>query len=157
NDDDDDDDEERKATEDDEEEEDEEHPALANSFVVPVVDHVPSVEDRKAFKTGESASTPVPSPRRPKIWLRATSPSTHHPSEMPSPPLLLPSTSHINDTPEADMPLQKIARFTNPASRFEVMESLAAAARQPVLDVATMDSTPKRLVSRKVGYGIEGV
>ncbi|GKF79063.1 hypothetical protein Tco_0234631, partial [Tanacetum coccineum] len=38
-----------------------------------------------------------------------------------------------------------------------VVESLAAAARQPVLDVATVDATPGRLVSGEVGYGIEDV
>ncbi|GJS76917.1 hypothetical protein Tco_0726798 [Tanacetum coccineum] len=63
-------------------------------------------------------------------WTDA-SPSTHHPSEIPSPPLLLPSTSYKDDIPESDMPLQKRAHFTAPASRFEVGESLsAAAARQ---------------------------
>ncbi|GKD72242.1 hypothetical protein Tco_1330524 [Tanacetum coccineum] len=39
------------------------------------------------------------------IRLRAASPSTHHPSEIPSPPLLLPSTTHEDDLPKADMPL----------------------------------------------------
>ncbi|GKF40492.1 hypothetical protein Tco_0120553, partial [Tanacetum coccineum] len=43
--------------------------------------------------------------RAAKIRLRAASPPTHHPSEIPSPPLLLPSTSHRDDLPEADMPL----------------------------------------------------
>ncbi|GKG52081.1 hypothetical protein Tco_0544719, partial [Tanacetum coccineum] len=42
--------EEQKAFEDDDEEE-EEHPALTDSFVVPVDDPVPSAEDTKAFKT----------------------------------------------------------------------------------------------------------
>ncbi|GKG38168.1 hypothetical protein Tco_0457391, partial [Tanacetum coccineum] len=82
------------------------------------------------------------------IRLRAASPSTYHPSEIASPPLLLPSTSHRDDTPEADMPLRKRARFTASASGFEVGESsAAAAARQPVLDVATVDATPGHLVS----------
>ncbi|GJW72458.1 putative reverse transcriptase domain-containing protein [Tanacetum coccineum] len=49
----------------------------------------------------------------------------------PSPPLLLPSTTHGDDLPEADMPLRKRAHFTTPTGRFEVEESLsAAAARQ---------------------------
>ncbi|GKC59879.1 hypothetical protein Tco_1087477 [Tanacetum coccineum] len=51
------------------------------------------------------------------IRLRAALPSTHHPSEIPSPPLLLPSTTHKDDLPEADMPLQKRARFTTPIGR----------------------------------------
>ncbi|GKF95622.1 hypothetical protein Tco_0288357, partial [Tanacetum coccineum] len=65
------------------------------------------------------------------IRLRAASLSTHHPSEIPSPPQLLPSTAHRDDIPKADMPLQKRARFSAPASRFEVGESsIVAAARQ---------------------------
>ncbi|GKD52920.1 hypothetical protein Tco_1286307 [Tanacetum coccineum] len=68
--------------------------------------------------------------RAAKIRLRAASPSTHHPSEIPSPPLLLPSTTHKDDILEADMPLWKRACFSAPASRFEVGESLAAAANR---------------------------
>ncbi|GKB91822.1 hypothetical protein Tco_0964094, partial [Tanacetum coccineum] len=63
-----------------------------------------------------------------RIWLRAASPSTHHPSEIPSPPLLLPSTTNMDDIPEADMLLQKRAHFFAPASRLVVGESSAAAA-----------------------------
>ncbi|GKC20981.1 hypothetical protein Tco_1023131 [Tanacetum coccineum] len=65
--------------------------------------------------------------RAAKIWLRAASPSTHHQSEIPLPPLLLPSTTHKDDIPE-DMPLRKRAHFSAPTSRFEVGESSAAAA-----------------------------
>ncbi|GKE91911.1 hypothetical protein Tco_1573006 [Tanacetum coccineum] len=43
--------------------------------------------------------------RAARIWLRVASLSTHHPLEKPSPPLLLPSTTHRDDLPEADMPL----------------------------------------------------
>ncbi|GKA63081.1 hypothetical protein Tco_0762687 [Tanacetum coccineum] len=89
-----------------------------------------------------------------RIRLRAASPSTHHPSKIPLPPLLLPSTSHRDDTPKVDMLLWKRAHFTAPASRFEVGEG-SAAARQPVLDVTTVDATPGHLVSREVGYGIK--
>ncbi|GKE32661.1 hypothetical protein Tco_1451983 [Tanacetum coccineum] len=65
------------------------------------------------------------------IRLRAASPSTHHPSEIPSPPMLLPSTTYRDDLLESDMPLHKRARFTAPTGRFEVGEnSSAAAARQ---------------------------
>nr|GFD00302.1 hypothetical protein [Tanacetum cinerariifolium] len=57
-----------------------------------------------------------------------------------------------------DMPLQKRARFTALAFRFKVGKSSAvAAARQPILDVAIIDATPRRLVSKEVGYGIEVV
>ncbi|GJX95964.1 hypothetical protein Tco_0351762, partial [Tanacetum coccineum] len=65
------------------------------------------------------------------IRLRAASPSTHHPSEKPSPPLFLPSTTHRYDLLEADMPLWKRDRFTTPTGRFKAGESSSAAvARQ---------------------------
>nr|GEV15506.1 hypothetical protein [Tanacetum cinerariifolium] len=65
------------------------------------------------------------------IRLRATSPSTNHPSEMPSSTLLLPSTTHRDDFPEVDMSLQKRACFTAPTSRFEDGESsLVGASKQ---------------------------
>ncbi|GKE47882.1 hypothetical protein Tco_1479140, partial [Tanacetum coccineum] len=49
-----------------------------------------------------------------------------------SPPLLLPSTSHRTDVPEAEMPPQKRAFFATPAPELEIGESSAAgAARQP--------------------------
>nr|GFD63994.1 hypothetical protein [Tanacetum cinerariifolium] len=44
--------------------------------------------------------------------------------------LLLPSTSCRECIPEADMSLQKKARFTTPTGGYEVGESSAAAARQ---------------------------
>ncbi|GJU36729.1 hypothetical protein Tco_1185083 [Tanacetum coccineum] len=59
--------------------------------------------------------------REAMIRSRAASPSTHHlllPSEIPSLPLLLPSTAHRDDIPKADMPLWKRARFTSPTGRF---------------------------------------
>ncbi|GKD06395.1 hypothetical protein Tco_1181369 [Tanacetum coccineum] len=45
-----------------------------------------------------------------------------------SPPLLLPSTSHLTDVPEAEMPPRKRACFTTPAPGFEIGESSAAGA-----------------------------
>ncbi|GKE96078.1 hypothetical protein Tco_1580933, partial [Tanacetum coccineum] len=147
-----DDDEDDDVEEDEEDEEEEEHLALADSSAIPTKDPVPSAEDTKAFETNESAPTPIPSPPLPllaphissptyaeaplgyraaKIQLRAASPPTHHPSEIPSPPLLLPSTTHGDDLPEADIPLRNRARFTTPTGRFEVGESSSAAtARQ---------------------------
>ncbi|GJX47530.1 hypothetical protein Tco_0272720 [Tanacetum coccineum] len=143
--------------------------APADSSTIPVDDPVPLAEDTEAFETDESALTHVPSPivtipspplpipsphthtnptydeaplgyRAAGIRLRAASISTHHPSEIPSPPLLLPSTSHRDDIPKADMPLWKRARFTTPTSRSEVGESsVTVAARQLGLDVATDD------------------
>ncbi|GKC92339.1 hypothetical protein Tco_1157781 [Tanacetum coccineum] len=92
------------------------------------------------------------------IRLRAASPSTHHPSEIPSPPLLLSSTTHMDDLLEADMPLRKRARFTAPIGRFEVEESSsAAAARQArhtlahIVDygfIDTMDASIRAAESR---------
>nr|GEX70561.1 hypothetical protein [Tanacetum cinerariifolium] len=144
--------------EDDDEEE--EHLALPNSSAVLAIDPIPS------------PSLPLPSPpatsptyveaplgyRATMIRLRAASPSTHHPSKIPSLPLLLLSTSHIDDLPEADMPLRKRARFTVLTFGFKVRKSsTTAAARQPGLDVAIVDATARRLVSREVAYGIEDV
>nr|GEW63996.1 hypothetical protein [Tanacetum cinerariifolium] len=102
-------------------EEEEDHLALADSSTIHVVDPIPLAEDTEAHLGYRAAM----------IQWRATSPSTHHPSGIPSPPLLLPSTTHRDDLLVTDMPLQKIARFTAPTGRFEVGESsLAAAARQ---------------------------
>nr|GFC60851.1 hypothetical protein [Tanacetum cinerariifolium] len=65
---------------------------------------------------------------------------------------------HKYDLPKANMPLRKRARFIAPTGRFEVGESSTVdTARQPGLDVATMDATPGRPMSREVGYGIKDV
>ncbi|GJT84834.1 putative reverse transcriptase domain-containing protein [Tanacetum coccineum] len=76
------------------------------------------------------------------IQWRATSPSTHHSSEITSPPILLPSTTHRDDLLEADMPLQKRARFIAPTGRFKVGESSSVAARQA-----------KHTLAHRVDYG----
>ncbi|GJR60414.1 hypothetical protein Tco_1502576 [Tanacetum coccineum] len=69
-----------------------------------------------------------------------------------SPPLLLPSTSHRIDILEAEMPPQKRACFTTPASEFEVGESSAAgAARQPG---PALEADLRRERVREMGYGI---
>ncbi|GJV79974.1 putative reverse transcriptase domain-containing protein [Tanacetum coccineum] len=57
-DDDDTDDEDEDLFDDEDDDEEEEHLALADSFAIPVVNHVPSVGDTKAFETDESAPTP---------------------------------------------------------------------------------------------------
>ncbi|GJT41314.1 hypothetical protein Tco_0941179 [Tanacetum coccineum] len=112
--------------------------------------------------------TPPPSPLTPvaRIRFRAasqlpspTSPPTHHPLPLPTP-----STSRRANIPKADIPPQKRLCLTAPTPRFEVEESLtAAAARQPGLGAAhttdygfvdMVDNTPRRHVPRKVGYGI---
>nr|GEW54803.1 hypothetical protein [Tanacetum cinerariifolium] len=121
--DDDEEDEEQKASKDDDEE-NEEHSALTNSSVIPIDDPIPS------------PPLPVPSPLLPlppaRIRLRAVSPPTNHPSEIPSSPLLLPSTSHKDDIPKDDLSPRKRLCLTTPTSRFEVRKSslAAAAARQ---------------------------
>ncbi|GKD32022.1 hypothetical protein Tco_1242800 [Tanacetum coccineum] len=54
--------------------------------------------------------------------------------------------------------MSKESSLQSPTSGFEVGESsAAAAARQPVLDVTTVDSTPGHIMSREVGYGVEDV
>nr|GEU65759.1 hypothetical protein [Tanacetum cinerariifolium] len=67
-------------------------------------------------------------------------------------PLLLPSTSCREGIPEADMPLQKRARFTTPTGGYEVGESsaAAAAARQirPALTIDDSRKADDRLIGR---------
>ncbi|GJW45926.1 hypothetical protein Tco_0077572, partial [Tanacetum coccineum] len=167
NDDDDDDDvddEDEEASKDEEDdEEEEEHLALVDSSTIPVIDHVPSAGDTKAFKTDEARKTvrpqtpipflseaevdrllalptPPPSPltlyssplpQIPSPPLPISSPLLPLPSSfttsptnaraplgyraagirirVASPPLLLPSTCHMTDIPEAEMPPQKRA------------------------------------------------
>nr|GEW11592.1 retrotransposon protein, putative, Ty3-gypsy subclass [Tanacetum cinerariifolium] len=62
------------------------------------------------------------------IQLRAASSSSHHPSEIPSPPLLLLSTTYRDDLPEADMPLQKAIAAMGVVN--ERVTNLAATQRQ---------------------------
>nr|GFA38924.1 hypothetical protein [Tanacetum cinerariifolium] len=72
--------------------------------------------------------------------------------------LLLRHSLPRDDITKAYMPLRNRARYTAPAFGFEVRESLVcAAARQPGLDVATMDVIPRHLMSREIGYGIKDV
>ncbi|GJY15353.1 hypothetical protein Tco_0385775 [Tanacetum coccineum] len=160
-----DDEDEEVSKEEDDDEEEVEHLAPADSFDVPAIDPVPSAEDT------EIPSPPLPVP---SLLLPLPSPPTHtSPSyadaplgyrvarirlRAASPPLLLLSTTHEDDIPEVDMPLRKRARFTAPASGFKVGETLATAtARQPGLDIATVDATPRRPMSREDGYGIKDV
>ncbi|GJT03926.1 hypothetical protein Tco_0838388, partial [Tanacetum coccineum] len=114
----------------------EEHLAPSDSTTLPAIDHVPLAKRIPSPSLHVSyPPLPLPSPivdsltyaeaqlgiRAAEIRIRAA-----------SPPLLLPSTSHKSDIPEAKMPPRKRACFTTPASGFEVGESsAAAAARQP--------------------------
>ncbi|GKF61894.1 hypothetical protein Tco_0181948, partial [Tanacetum coccineum] len=69
--------------EDDDEEE--EHLAPADSFAIPVVDHIPSAGNTEAFKIDEAAPTYVPSPRR----------HTARMSVKPQTPIPLPSMAEV--------------------------------------------------------------
>ncbi|GJZ27338.1 hypothetical protein Tco_0571591 [Tanacetum coccineum] len=83
------------------------------------------------------ASAPLGN-RAAMVQLRATSPLP-----VPSSPLLLPSVDRRSDIPKADMLFQKRLCLTASASRFEVGESLtAAAARQT-----------EHTLARRVDYG----
>ncbi|GJX09732.1 reverse transcriptase domain-containing protein [Tanacetum coccineum] len=117
------------------------------------------------YASAHTPPSPPPSLLSPLSSLLLYIPSP--PLPLPSPPTTSPTYAEASlgykvagirdDTPEADIPLQKRARFTAPASGFEARESSAVAARQPILDVATVDDTPGRLVSGEVVYGIEDV
>ncbi|GJW84814.1 hypothetical protein Tco_0157959 [Tanacetum coccineum] len=138
----------------DNDEEEEEHLASAKSFAIPIVDPVPLAGDTEAFKTDESAPTPrspqtkhvaTPTPSLPIASppLPLPSPLTTIPSDAgatlgyretririsaASPPLLLLSTSHRTDIPEAEMSPRKRACLTTPTPRLEIRESSAAGA-----------------------------
>nr|GEW10772.1 hypothetical protein [Tanacetum cinerariifolium] len=181
--------EEQEASEVDDEEE-VEHLASVDSSVIHVDDLVPSVEDTEAFKTAESAPTPVQLPRlrRARIFVRPQTPmsaaiealiamvvvalASSPPQspltllssllpQIPSPSLLIPSPPlPLPSPPTYTSPTydEKRIRFIALAFGFKVRESSAAAtARQPGLDVATIDATPGCPMSREVAYGIEDV
>nr|GFC54817.1 hypothetical protein [Tanacetum cinerariifolium] len=67
-------------------------------------------------------------------------------------PLSIPSTSGSESIPEADIPLRKRARFTNPTSRYEIGESFvtAVAARQirHTLTIADKRRADDKLIGR---------
>nr|GEV84821.1 hypothetical protein [Tanacetum cinerariifolium] len=66
-------------------------------------------------------------------------------------PLLLPSISCREGIPEADLPLQKKARFTTPTGGYEVGKSSAAATARQIRPALTIDdsrSAEDRLIGR---------
>ncbi|GKD52665.1 hypothetical protein Tco_1281641 [Tanacetum coccineum] len=101
--------------EEDEEEEEEEHLASVDSFVVPVVDHVPSAEDTEAFETDDSAPTPIPSPRHrlARMFVRHQIPMsdtakaliTEYDSAPTPPSPLSPLSSPLSQIPSPPLPL----------------------------------------------------
>ncbi|GJZ39555.1 hypothetical protein Tco_0586118 [Tanacetum coccineum] len=85
--------------EEEDEEEGEEHLDLADSFVVPIDEPVPSAKDTEAFETDESAPTPPsPRPRKARISVRLPPPMSASTEALiakfasaPTPPLPPPS------------------------------------------------------------------
>ncbi|GKC29443.1 hypothetical protein Tco_1036737 [Tanacetum coccineum] len=142
-----DDEDEEEAFKEEDDDEEEEYLALADSFAIPIDDHVPSAEETKPFETYESARTP-PSPRLCRvgisvrllppmaasmevriakvvgIQLRAASPL---PLPAPSSPFPLPATDHIEDVPKADVPPQKRLCLTAPTPSIRAIEERAMA------------------------------
>ncbi|GJS69032.1 hypothetical protein Tco_0701873 [Tanacetum coccineum] len=158
-DDEDDDDTEDEDEEPTEDEEEEEHLALADSFVVPVVDPVPSAGDTEAFKTDESAPTPrSPQTRVPfsqtrlcraRKTVRLEPPMSasmeariaeHAAAPIPptNPTYDQAPLGHRaamirmrDDIPEEDMPPRRRFVLAAPPPGCDVAESSAAAARAP--------------------------
>nr|GFA81929.1 hypothetical protein [Tanacetum cinerariifolium] len=130
----------------DSEEEEEEH--IAPTVPAPALrSSIYASEDSnqtEPFEEGETAARPPPFAYRHQYRGLPT-------SSLPL-PLLLPSTSCREGIPEANMPLQKRARFTTPTGGYEVGESfvVAAAARQirPALTVDDSRRVEDRLIGR---------
>nr|GEU72344.1 reverse transcriptase domain-containing protein [Tanacetum cinerariifolium] len=159
-----------RLNQDKDDDEEDEHLALADSFVVPVIDHVPSASDTNVFETDESA----PTPRSPQIIilspsLLVSSPPLPLPSPLTtsltdagaplgyraakirmrdaSPPLLFPSTSQKTDIIEAEMPSQKIACFSTLALGFEAGENTYDEIVETMLEIAptTLEGVNQRV------------
>nr|GFA41803.1 hypothetical protein [Tanacetum cinerariifolium] len=97
-----------------------------------------------------SAFILAPRSRTPPLGIPPLLPIPLPTSSLPL-PLVLPSTSSSEITPEADIPLQKRARFTTPTGGYKVCESsIIAAARQirPALTVADRRRADDRLIGR---------
>nr|GEV04058.1 putative reverse transcriptase domain-containing protein [Tanacetum cinerariifolium] len=151
-------------------EEEEEHPAPVDSSTVPMT------RLRRARKTvrpkppmsasveaciARHAALPSPPLLVPSLPLPLPSPLTTSSTDTGAPlgyraarirmRSLLPSTSRRTDILEADMPLEKRACLTTPASGFEIGESSAAgAARQP----GPIESDLRSCRVEQAGYGI---
>nr|GEW12654.1 hypothetical protein [Tanacetum cinerariifolium] len=151
-DDDKDDDDDAEEDEDGDEEEEEEHPALADSIPLPPVHRVTarlSIKEQPPTPVGSelraktpSASHPLPSGTPPS----GTPPLLPIPLLTPSPPLILPSTSHKADVPEAARPTRGfrvdysfVATFDDEIRRDPERESMDASnlARSEVMALRT--------------------
>nr|GEV35771.1 hypothetical protein [Tanacetum cinerariifolium] len=128
-------------------EEEEELPALVTSTPA-IANPLFSSEETERFEEDEiliRPQNPLPSSFDVHIKARLSASIPPSPSPSPSPltplslpqpkipsPPLPPSPTHRDTIPEADMPLRKRARLSFSSPRFEIRESLAAAAaRQP--------------------------
>nr|GEZ95570.1 hypothetical protein [Tanacetum cinerariifolium] len=99
-----------------------------------------------------SPPLPVPSPPpMPSLPLPPPVPDkTHAPEQdVAAAILMLPSTTHRSEVPEADMPPQKRSCFATLTTRFEVRESLAAAAARPPKYLYGFVDTTKAEVTRR--------
>nr|GEY85608.1 reverse transcriptase domain-containing protein [Tanacetum cinerariifolium] len=148
-------------------EEEEEHPTLADSSTVPIVDPVLPAGDTEALEADEPTHAPgspisIPlSQTRLRRARKTVSPEPTIPTDTGAPlgyraaeiriRGLLPSTSHMTDIPEADMPPRKKACLTTPALGFKIGESSTAGdPRQP----GPMESDLRRCRIEQAGYGI---
>nr|GEU82882.1 putative reverse transcriptase domain-containing protein [Tanacetum cinerariifolium] len=105
--------------EDEEDDKEEEHLALADSSAVPIVDPVMPAGDTEALKADE----PTPTPRSPHTIILLSQTRFRAPLGYRAAGIrmraLLPSTSRKTDISKANVPLQKRACLTTPASGFE--------------------------------------
>ncbi|GKD24678.1 hypothetical protein Tco_1230892 [Tanacetum coccineum] len=168
----------------DDDKEEEEHLALADSSVVPVVDHVPSAGDTEAFETDESAPTPrspqtkspllphIPSPSLPpkpsSLHLPPYVPTSLPLPSSPLPPLpaslfIPPPVNCREDTLEAELPPRKRLCLTALTSRCEVGESsttIPGPAGGHGINygfIGTLDAETRHQRAGEVSYGIRDV
>nr|GEX62706.1 hypothetical protein [Tanacetum cinerariifolium] len=135
--------------EEEDDEEEKEHLALADSSIIPIDDHVPLAEETEPFEIDESAPTPSsPRLRRARI------------SVQPQTPMVVATEALITteDVLEANVLPRKRLCLIAPTPRFNIGESLAAAAKQPRFDVThatdygfvdTVDATPRHPMTRE--------
>ncbi|GJS16039.1 hypothetical protein Tco_0410511 [Tanacetum coccineum] len=121
--------------------EEEEDPLAPADSASPVLDFVPSSEETEQLKEVRPQPPLLAStkaliaeygfvPTSPSPPLSLLSPLSSPLPNIPSPPLLLPLPARREIIPEVDMPPQKRVRFAAPSHMFEILSSVAAAARQ---------------------------